>query len=64
MNTALLHTVRVSQQVLFLSDVLTASGGKVDPKALVRWPQHEAWSSMQWPVEQPTDLDIQLWKTP
>ena len=42
-----LNKVRVSQQVLFLSDVLTASGGKVDPKVLSRRPQHETWSSMR-----------------
>ena len=57
-----LNKVRVSQQVLFLSDVLTASRGKNGPEVLSRRPQHEAWSSMRWPVEQPTDLDIQLWK--
>ena len=57
-----LNKVRVSQQVLFLSDVLTASGGKVDPKVLSRRPQHETWSSMRWPVEHPTDSDMQLWK--
>ena len=57
-----LNKVRVSQQVLFLSDVLTASRGKNGPEVLSRRPQHEAWSSMRWPVEQPTDSDIQLWK--
>ena len=57
-----LNKVRVSQQVLFLFDVLTASGGKVDPEVLLRRPKHEAWPSMRWPVEHPTDLDMQLWK--
>ena len=57
-----LNKVCVSQQVLFLAGVLTASGGKVNPKVLLRRPQHEAWSSMRWPAEHLTDLDMQLWK--
>ena len=56
-----LNKVRISQQVLFLSDILTALGGRVDPNTLSRRPRLEAWSKMQWLVEQPSESDLQLW---
>ncbi len=56
-----LNQVRISLQVLFLSDVLTASGGKVSLDILSRRPQGEAWSNMRWPNKQPTNSDMQFW---
>jgi hypothetical protein len=56
-----LNRVQISLQVLFLSDVLTASGGKVSLDIFSRWPKGEVWSTMRWLTEQPTDSDMQLW---
>jgi hypothetical protein len=56
-----LNRVRISLQVLFLSDVLTASGGQVSIDILSRRPKGKAWSTMRWPMEQPTDSDMRLW---
>jgi hypothetical protein len=55
-----LNRVRISLQVLFLSDVLTASGGQVSVDILSRWTKSKAWSTMRWPMEQPTNLDMRL----
>ncbi len=57
-----LNRVRVSMQLLFMSDVLTASGNKISLEVLSCCPCREAWSRMQWPNEQPTTSDIELWK--
>jgi hypothetical protein len=56
-----LNRVRISLQVLFLLDMLTASGGKVSSDILSQQPQGEAWSNMRWPNEQPTDSDMRFW---
>jgi hypothetical protein len=56
-----LNRVRISLQVLFLSDVLTASGRKVCIDILSRRPKGKAWSTMRWPREQPTASDMLLW---
>jgi hypothetical protein len=56
-----LNRVRISLQVLFLSDVLTASGGQVSVDILSRQPKGKARSTMRWPMEQPTNLDIAIW---
>jgi hypothetical protein len=56
-----LNRVQISLQVLFLSDVLTASGGKVSSDILSWRPQGEAWSNMRWPNKQPTNSDMQFW---
>ena len=56
-----LNRVRVSLQVLFLSDILTASGSKVSTDILLRQPQGKAWSTMRWPNKQPTDSDMKPW---
>ena len=56
-----LNCVRVGQQLLFMSDVLTALGNKINPEVLSRRPPGEAWSNMTWPNEHPTDSDFQMW---
>jgi hypothetical protein len=55
-----LNHVHVFLQVLFMSDIRTASGHKINPEVLSRRPPDEAGSSMRWPTEQPTDLDLHL----
>jgi hypothetical protein len=57
-----LNRVRVSLQLLFMLDILTASGNKVNAGILSHRPQGEAWSTMRWPNEHPTDSDMRLWR--
>jgi hypothetical protein len=57
-----LNRVRVSMQLLFMSDVLTASGNKISLEVLSCRPRGEVWSRMQWPNKQPTTSDMELWK--
>jgi hypothetical protein len=57
-----LNQVRVSQQLLFMLDVLTALGNKINPEVLTRRPPGEAWLDMTWPNKHPTDSDFQTWK--
>jgi hypothetical protein len=57
-----LNRVRISLQLLFMSDVLTASGNKISTGILLRQPQGEAWLTMRWPIEQPTDSDMRFWR--
>jgi hypothetical protein len=58
-----LNRVQVSMQLLFMSDVLTASGKKICTEILTPRPCGEAWSNMRWPNMQPTASNIALWKT-
>jgi hypothetical protein len=51
----------VSQQVLFMSDILTVSGNKIDINAGIRRAEEDSRSELRWPKEQPTELDFQLW---
>ncbi len=55
-----LNRVRVSLQLLFMLDILTASGNKISIEILSRRPQGEAWLNMRGPNEHPTDSDMQL----
>jgi hypothetical protein len=57
-----LNRVRVSQQLLFMSDVLTALGNKINPEVLTQRSPGEAWSNMTWPTEHPSESDFQLWR--
>jgi hypothetical protein len=57
-----LNRVQVSLQLLFMLDILTASGNKVGADTLSRQPQGEVWSMMRWPNEHPTDSDMRLWR--
>ncbi len=57
-----LNRVRVSMQLLFMSDVLTASGNKISSEVLSCRPRGEAWSRMRRLNEQPTTSDMELWK--
>ncbi len=53
-----LNRVRISLQLLFMSDILTASGNRIDTKILLQQPPGETYSSMQWPNKQPTRSDM------
>jgi hypothetical protein len=43
-----LNPVRVALQFLFMSDILTASGNKINPEILSQCPNEEAWLNMRW----------------
>jgi hypothetical protein len=57
-----LNRVRVSLQVLFMSDILTASGSKICNEILTAKPRQVKRSRMLWPNEQPTPSDMELWR--
>jgi hypothetical protein len=57
-----LNRVRISLQLLFMSNILTASGNKVNTKILLRCPMGETCSNMRWPQERPTNSNPKLWK--
>ncbi len=57
-----LNRVQIHNQVLFLSDVLTASGNKIDGAALRTHQSTEKMSTLNWPKEEPTMEDMNLWK--
>jgi hypothetical protein len=57
-----LNGVRDTLQLLFMSDILTASGNKINPVILSQRPNEEAWSDMRWPNKQLTESDYHLWR--
>ena len=57
-----LNRVRVHQQVLFLSDVLGASGKSLDNKYLKQKGMGEQWSTFWFPKENPPSKDFRLWQ--
>ena len=57
-----LNRVRVYWQVLFVSDILTASGNKIDPEVLAQPEAHRKRSQLRWPTEHPTASDFQMWR--
>ena len=57
----LLNRVRVHQQVLFLSDVLGASGKSLDRNYMKQRGVGEKWSTFRFPKENPMRKDFQLW---
>jgi hypothetical protein len=58
----MLNRMCIFLQVLFLSDILTASGNKINPEVLLHWPSSKARSRLRWPTECPTELDLQMWR--
>ena len=56
-----LNRVRVHYQVLFLSDILGASGKHLDKKYLAPKDPAEKWSTFNFPCERPPARDIKLW---
>ncbi len=57
-----LNRVRIHMQVLFLSDVLTVSGNRIDTTAFRLRPATDRQSTLDWPKEAPTTADMLLWK--
>ena len=58
-----LNRVRMHQEVLFLSDVMDASGRAIDRRYLFPRPMDETWSTLSFPNEQPARKDFQLWRS-
>ena len=56
-----LNRVRLHQQVIFLSDVMDASGRAIESKCLEELPWNERWSSLIFLKEMPSDSDFRLW---
>ena len=56
-----LNRVRIYQQVMFLSEILGASGKKLDRKYLQKRPEAERWSRLSYPNEKPPRKDFTLW---
>ena len=59
---ARLNRVRLHQQVLFLSDILGASGKELDQRYLHKRPSTEQWSTLSFPKEKPPRKDFRLWE--
>jgi hypothetical protein len=57
-----LNRVRIHLQVLFLLDVLTALGCRIDNAATRRRPPTSQMSTLNWPKEEPKAEDMALWK--
>ena len=57
-----LNRVRIYCQALFLSDILTASGNKIDTEVNAKPTLQRKRSRLKWPTEHPTELDFQLWR--
>jgi hypothetical protein len=57
-----LNCMRKFLQVLFLLNILTALGSKIDPEVLSHQPLSKARSCLRWPTECPTEFDFQLWR--
>jgi hypothetical protein len=63
-ETALIRLNRVQchQQVVFILDVLDASGKAIDRRYLTRRQKRETWSILIFPQERPPDKDFRLWE--
>ncbi len=57
-----LNRVQIYWQVLFLSNILTASGNKIDTEMIAQHKIQRKRSQMRWPMEHPTESDFQLWR--
>jgi hypothetical protein len=57
-----LNRVRIHKQVLFLLDVLTVLGNRIDAMALHLCPTTDRMSTLNWPKEEPTLADMILWR--
>jgi hypothetical protein len=57
-----LNRVRIHMQILFLLDVPTVSGNKIDEAVLQPRQPTERASMLNWLREEPTEADMMLWK--
>jgi hypothetical protein len=58
-----LNRVRKHQQVLFLSGILGAGGKSLDKRYLQKWQGTEHWSTMKFPREIVTEVEMHHWHT-
>ncbi len=56
-----LNRVRVHQKVIFMSDVLSSLGQKIDPAMLRCQGQGESFSFTRWPNKDTTESNFLLW---
>ena len=56
-----LNRVRISSQVLFLLDILGASGKLLDTKYFRHREAEDKWSDYNFPWEKPPNKDVNLW---
>ncbi len=56
-----LNRVQIHQEVLFLSNVMDASGRALDRKYLRQRALDETWSTLSFPIKQPPPKDFKLW---
>jgi hypothetical protein len=61
-NLQRLNRVQLHQEVLFLSDIMDASGQTLDRTYLRPKPRDEACSSLSFPIKQPPARDFKLWR--
>jgi hypothetical protein len=59
----MLNRVRKHQQVLFLSNILGAGGESLDKQYLQKQRETDRWSTMKFPREIVTEVEMQLWCT-
>ena len=59
-----LNRFRLHMQVMFLSDIMIASGKILEGKYLVRRKIDVKWSKLNFPKEQPPNKYFNLWKAP
>ncbi len=55
-----LNRVRIYWQALFLSDILTASGNKINTEMTAQRKIQRKRLRLRWPTEHPTESDFQL----
>ena len=58
----ILNRVWKHQQVLFLSDILGAGGKLLDKRYLQKWRDTDCWSTMRFPWEMVTVVEMNLWR--
>ncbi len=58
-----LNRVRKQQQVLLLSDILRARGESLDKRYLQKRRGTERWSTIKFPREVMTEVEMHLWRT-
>jgi hypothetical protein len=59
----MLNRVRKHQQVLFLSNILGAGGELLDKQYLQKQRETDCWSTMKFPWEIVTEVEMLLWRT-
>jgi hypothetical protein len=58
----LINKARLAQQVLFILDILGASGKALDRRYLQPRESYDTWSNLLFPREQPSSKSYSLWR--